>query len=365
MSSPRAIDPMAVVIARPFIVGSITASLGYAALVIATNLSQVYSPQLMALAVLALVTAGVVLFLSTSPFRRQPSFGRTAFIVGLALLAFVLESLAQIGSPHSIYDNWGTVTLALILISISSFRSANELILMTLGACVPAGVLIALTVGDDPSSRIVAVIVGIMPPLATGAAAAAFSRSMTGSLRAWMHEASSAQADAVDELRSEVAGAVREERLELLNFEIVPFLQGILESGTLTAPDSDRARDLASVLRETMVDDAGTNWLDAVADRVEDRDRLAEQLGAEQRGSLTAIIGELQAAGYARPGSIAARLIAQDDQVAGTITIGLTETIGLRTFLAPFFAVAQATLDGAHLELGAEDLVIEFRVARA
>jgi hypothetical protein len=361
--TPLQLDPLGGMTAR-----LITLSCVITAVVVAVAMSlaqwqQVAYPALQVLALLTLVAASVLMIVSTSPYRAPLSRGRMAIIWSTLALASVLDVVSQWGTNTSVRGDWGPIAFAIVILMSGSYRSAREILRMTLGATVVllalGAIEIAPVLENYPARYVVSPLIVAAPVLATGIAAAAFSRTQVVHLLAWRGSAASAQRDVIDDLRSGLMPSVRDERLAMLNAEVVPFLRRVVDRGELRAEDSDLARELAGSLRAVMLPESGRNWLESVVDEVIDPEQLAERMGNEQRGSLKALLSALRDSGLATEGSIAVRIRSQETTAYLQLTAPVIEAAALRTALAPYFVVARSFFPRAVLDIDRSELLLQ------
>ena len=365
--SPLQLDPLGGLTARLITMSCIIIAVTVALLLSVTHWDQVASPVLQVAALLTIAAAAVVMITGTNPYRAPVSRFRMAVIWSTMGVATLLDSLSQWGANTSLRDDWGPLAFAIIVLMTGSYRPARQILRMTVGATlflvVLAIVQIAPIYEDNPARFIATPFVFATPVLATGIAAAAFSRTLVVHLLAWRTSAISAQRDAVQDLRSGLVPSVREHRLELLNAEVVPFLQRVVDSGELTAEDSDRARELAGGLRAVMLPEFARNWLESSVDEVVDPEHLAERMGNEHRGSLKALLAALQNPEPVVEGSVVARLRSQETTAFLRITATVLDVAVAKSELAPYFAVARSFFPDAVLEIERGELLCELHFA--
>lgn len=361
--TPLQLDPLGGMTARLITLSCVAIAAIVAVTMSVTNWTQVAYPALQVLALIVLVTASVLMVVSTDPFRTPLSHGRMLTIWAMLALATLLDAASQWGSNASVRDDWGPIVFAIVVLMSGSYRSAREILRMTLGACVVllaiAAIQIASRYSAQPALYFVSPMIYATPVFATGVAAAAFSRTLVIHLLAWRTTAVSAQRDVIDDLRSGLVPSVRNERLAMLNAEVVPFLRELVGRGELRAADSDRARELAGGLRAMMLPETGRNWLEAVTDEVIDPELLAERMGNEQRGSLKALLSALRDSHLTEPGHIAVRIRSQETTAYLRLTAPVADAGALRTALAPYFVVARSFFPRAVLEIERTGLTLE------
>jgi hypothetical protein len=151
-----------------------------------------------------------------------------------------------------------------------------------------------------------------------------------------------------------IARSVQQDRVTILNRDVVPFFAGILRDDAVTASDAERAREIADDIRSVMVADADRGWLQLVIDQavgalklewlageaVVDPSRVAQRMSLDQRSAVRAFLGALLAhPGFSsRAFSIAVSAHPGWSRVILQARIDCTET-QLRSEFAPYFAV--------------------------
>lgn len=361
--SPLQLDPLGGVTARLITLSCVPIGTVIAVLMAIANGDQVSSAALQVLALVVLAGASLLMIVSTSPYRAPMGRARTITVWAGLLAAAVLDVASQWGTNTSLRDDWGPIAFAVVILMTGSYRPAREILWLTLGAgsalALTGVVEVAALFSGSPSRYIVSPLIVSTPVIATGVAAAAFSRVLVVRLLAWRTTAASAQRDVIDDLRSGLVPSVRQERLALLNAEVVPFLRSVVELGELRADDSDRARELAGGLRAMMAPDIGANWLESVVDELADPEQLAERMLNEQRSSLTALLTCLRQSGNVAPGSLAVRVRSQDLTGYLELHAPIVDHSALRTTLAPYYVVARSFFPHALLEIDRSALTLE------
>lgn len=361
--TPLQLDPLGGLTARRITLSCVGAAVLVAVLMSIAYWDQVAWPGIQVLALLALLAASALMVISTSPYRAPLSRGRVAVIWSVLALASLLDAVSQWGATTSVRDNWGPVAFAIVILMTGSYRSAREILRLTIGATIFLAILGAIVVWpvftDDPARFVGSPLVMASPVLATGIGAAVFSRTLVVRLLSWRGSAASAQRDVIEDLRSGLVPSVRNERIEMLNADVVPFLSRIVELGELRAEDSDRARELAGGLRAVMLPEAAHNWLESVVREVVDPEQLAERMGNEQRASLKALLHALGESGLVSENASAVRVRSQETTAYLQLTAPVLDASALRTELAPYFVVARSFFPEASIDIDKAELLLE------
>ena len=361
--SPQDLDPIGGLTARMMTITLSTAAVVIALALALTHADQVSLPVAQAGALLSIAGAALTLVWFSNPYRAP--FRRASAIVFLLLsiLAMALDAVSQYSSNLSVRDDWPPISIALLVLMLGTYRPAREALQLSIAAAITVGLIAAIESSVTRSALGIglSVIVAMAPVLAAGAATTAFSHRLVAVLLAWRRDSASAQRDTIDDLRSDLMPSVRAERLALLESEVLPFLREVAASGELSAEASDRSRTLAAGLRDVMSPDSGRNWLEELADVVDDPERLLERMGSEQRGSLRALLVELRNGRHVTAGTTRVTVHSQDRLAQASITADVVEPVALRASLTPYFAVARGFLPEATLHVDHGALVLEFR----
>lgn len=303
-ATPQRLDPLGGVTAQYF-----TWSVALVAIIVACvqsvrHAGDINSAALEGLALLCIAAAAAVVMDGSSP-RRFP-FGRArhASVHLLALIAIVLDRASRsAGEGQS--AAWGAVCLAILLMTIGSYRPAPEIVLFSLASSLAVAATTIGFAGDLTAGQSAVFAIDRAAPIAAvGLGAAAFSRTLVARLTVWQRGSDERAATTREAIRAELLAEVSRDRQELIEHRVGPFLQELLDRGTVTPADIARARGLATALRRTMLAEARRSWLDDLADTVEDPDHLAERMTPEQRTAFGGLISELRAVAQPLPGSM-------------------------------------------------------------
>ena len=344
------LDPLGGLTARPFVIGAVAVSLLVSVTMSIASASQISYPLLEVAGLLALAAAGVFYIRAASPFRAPFPLRAHATVCLLALLAIVLNSLAQWGSNEVVRDDWGAVALAILTLMFGSYRPSREIIVCAVVcSAVIGGLAVAQAhtfVADVPAP--VFGILAAVPVLAAGAAASTFSRSLVGSLLEWRSAHGRPAASAPDDgddgggNRADVATA---SHLVHLSEQVFPFLEGVVRDPQLTAGDGDRARVLARELRTLMVIDAERSWLTRLVRDVRDPQHLADAMGEAERGYVRAMIGHMRRDEGLTHERMRLTLQAEGSHATCTLSVPCAPQHNPRVQLAPYIAVGRSIFD--------------------
>jgi hypothetical protein len=344
------LDPLGGLTARPFVIGAVAVSLLVSVSMSIASASQVSYPPLEVAGLLALVAAGVLFIRAASPFRAPFPLRAHATVCLLALLAILLNSLAQWGSNEVVRDDWGAVALAILTLMFGSYRPGWE-IMVCAAVCsaVIAGLAVAQAhtfVADVPAP--VFGILAAVPVLAAGAAASTFSRSLVGSLLQWRSAHGRPAASVSDGDDGDDVGrpdAARASHLVHLTEQVFPFLEGVVRDPQLSAADGDRARVLARELRTLMVIDAERSWLMRLVRDVRDPQHVADGMGEAERGYVRAMVGHMRRDDGLTDERMRLTLDAEGSHASCTLSVPCAPEHNPRVQLAPYIAVGRSIFD--------------------
>lgn len=322
-----------------------------------------------ALAVLALallaVSCGIVV--AQSGAYRAPLNGRThLFVQAFALAAVTFSVAASWGVNAQIHDDWPAISMGLILLALSPYRPTREMVGVGGLVAIYVGFLTMLQapslVADAPAVAFVLSVV--TPMLALGFGSAMFSASFVLSLEKWHRRAEQATRNITAQLRAGIVRSVQQDRVTILNRDVLPFFTDILARGQVTDEDSGRAAAIADSIRGVMVAESDRSWLENViehavpaeesghsADFVDDPERVARLISTDQRTALRALIVALfDSDGFDR-GSLRIAFRRRDGRCQGELTAAVGHSDhATRIALAPYFAVMRVSFSDVQVE---------------
>jgi hypothetical protein len=360
MRNPTAqqLDPLGGITARPLVVVAVFVAVAVAGIMSVVTSEQVSRPALEAAALVAITASGLYYIRATSPFRASFSMRSHAVVCLLALAAVLLNAFAQWGGNAVIRDDWGPVAMAIMTVTLGSYRPAREIVICTL---VTGGVIAVLAAMQAETFRsdvpaLVYALLPATPVFAAGAAAATFSRSLVGSLLAWRASAGSGAASAPDAPGD--AAPAKSSHLVHLDDQVIPFLAGVYSTASLTEADGTRARVLARELRMLMVMDAERSWLERIVRRVSDPDRLAEGMGESERGFLRAVVAHVRHSDVFDDDTLRVSLVGSARGRQLVIEVDSRPGRNARVQLAPYIAVAHSLFAGVDWQIAGATLSI-------
>ncbi|MEO6943714.1 MAG: hypothetical protein ABI053_03280 [Lacisediminihabitans sp.] len=341
------------------------AAFAYAAILTVQSFENVHYPVLAVLALATLAAACGVLIVQSSPYRAPLTRGTHLLIQILALGAVTTSVAADWGTNRYIHDDWPAISLGLIFLALSPFRPTREMVGVGGLVAIYVGFLTLLQVPTlTTRAPAVAFVIGaVTPMLALCFGSTMFSASFVLSLERWHRRAEYATKNITQQLRAGVARSVQQDRVTILNRDVLPFFTDILARGHMSDVDCALAATIADSIRTVMVAEADRSWLEHVienavngvggehsADVVDDPERLALMISTDQRTALRALIVALfDSEGFDRKSlRILFRRKGSMCQGVLTATVGQSEH-AMKAALAPYFAVMRVTFTDLHV----------------
>lgn len=360
MSAPehtvQVLSPVSGVIAHRVAIGG--GALGILAGIVlsVSHVDEISSAPLAIIGLCLVSVAAVYMGMAASPYRAPFRRRDHAIVALLLLVAAGFDAASQLGTNEVLRDDWGPISIALVLLGIGFFRPTYELLICTAICCLTVGAIAVVESASFafPAPPITFAIVAITPVLAMGLSTAVLSSAF---FRSYERNAP-ASADR-PELRAAVEAAVRSRRLEALGGEVIPFLTSILESGTINEKDGLRARRLASELRAVTVAQLDASWIDDIDIDVDDPSRAAEKMSGEQRSAIRGLVRSATDPDIAASASM--RLVAHDRSVVGTLFLQRQDGERLdRGELAPYIAMVRTFFPTVRTEVRGRTLRVIF-----
>ncbi len=264
------VDPLSAAAARPVTTGAALLAAVVPLLVAVTRGHEIVQPAWFAVSYL-LVLIAITLLLDRSRPTRPVWQAPSAQVFQLLLMATAVTSaLSTAGANDRLRDDWAPLVVGVLLMASTPYRPAREIVgwtaLHTL-LCAGLGIVQApATVSDLPT--VAYAITGSFTVAILGFAAAAYAHSLNTSTRLWQERAWQSAAAAVREQRAGVARSVQQRRITVLNHEVVPTLQRLVDAPDLSEADRDDARRLARSIRSLLVSEVEKTWAQQMLDDV-------------------------------------------------------------------------------------------------
>jgi len=362
------LDPLGVLIGRPMTYLAAAGIPIYASTMTWLNRFDIDSPLLAVAALAVVAVASAVLVFGSSPLRAPFTLRMHVLVTGAASLAYVLSALSMWQSNAYVRDDWGPVVLGLALLSLSQYRPPKEI--------ASTGLVLALFVGtftllqshsfQTITPDITFALVAMLPILALSLASATFGEFLIEGLVRWRRRAQEAVSSYATQNTGWIARSVQQDRVTILNQEVVPFFAEVLHRGTISDDDRERARRISDAIRVIMVAEVDRTWLDAIVEQVaghpsDDTDRLAESMTMDQRtATRAAIVAVAQ-----HPAFSARAFDLSISAVDSVCTVSLQATLEtgdnvLRGQIAPYLAVIRVVFSDVKVEFSSPTLTLRF-----
>lgn len=368
------LDPIGSLGSRPLSIVLACGAFLFGLVMTIRSLDQVSNLMLAVLALSWLAAATLVVTIATSPSRAPFTQSAHLAVQLLALGAVVLSVASQWGTNRFIQDDFGSMSLGLLMLALGPYRPAMEL--------AAAGGLSAVFVGfvtltevpnlDASAPTVSFVLVGMTPILALSFASASFSGGLVNALERWQLQEQLAVERRKLRLRDGITRSVQQDRVMILSKDVLPFFNGVLERDTVASEDRERARDIAGAIRSLMVAEADRTWLEVVAvddgvpdermsRAVDDRAGRASWMVSDQRTALRALIVGLTDEPTFVPGSMRIAITGTKSVCHGAVSSQFTASdLDVRAAVAPYLAVIRIVFSAVHLEIHHQTLTLRF-----
>jgi len=376
--SMRRIDPLATLASFPLTVAAAAAAPIIAVLLTMQHLDEIDSAAIMVAALLVLILACATLVsrvMAANAVRQQFSAGTHLTIVGLAVLAATLASIAQWRSNEMLRDDWGPIAVGILLLGIAPYRSIRSLIVSGGIAAVLIGLLTAIQAQPmvSPVPTMAYVVLAMTPVLALSAGGVAYAIAAVQSRERWQLVTAEVARAHASNLRDPIARSVQQERVTLLDREVVPFFTSVLQRQTITADDTERAQRIAGTVRGIMVAEANRSWLGATVDEiatrrgippldvVSDPSRSTDRMTFGQRAAARALLDALISHPGFDPNAFTAATVTTPTHFSMRITATVaSRPRRLNKVVAPYLAVIRAVFCDLEVTVASPNLTLRF-----
>ena len=306
------IDPLTAAAARPVTRAIAVGALLLALVGSAVGVELIVAPLALVMALLSLAGA-CALLVDRTHHRAARSAIRLerllpALLPALLLMVLLFAAGSTFGADAQPRDDWALFAVGLCLMALAPYRPAREIAAQTAALTIVAAVLALAqsVVGADDSPVLVVAVAGSLPIAVLGFAGAAYAASINGSILAWHDRAWRAAEDSALASRGGIARSVQQNRITVLNQQVVPYLGRLVEAETVTEQDREDARALAASIRQLLVADAERGWAQTMLAEIaarrseariltgaDDPDDLARRASLPARTLLRAVAGQL------------------------------------------------------------------------
>lgn len=343
---------------------------GIAALLVAGNFDQSSNPPLSIVALLLLAASCTYLVLASNPIRAPFTRRAMTIILLTCLMASAVELASEWGETRVMFNGWGPIALGFLILAMGPYRPPRELAAAGTIAAIFFGFLTVVyagaSTGDLPVLAIVAV--SVMPILALSYATAAHSQAVVEGLERWQRKVMRPGRVVTREDEDGIARSVQQDRVTILNREVLPFFLEIIDKPAISNADRDRARDIAASVRKVMVAEVDRSWLEQAIDQltavdhahqpntateplVRDDDHVANHMSYDQRTALRAFIVALHEGSTHKARFMKIELF-RDGGLFRAVMVAELEIadFAVRSRFAPYFAVLRVMFTDLRLE---------------
>jgi hypothetical protein len=372
------LDPLGALIGRPLTFLAAAGVPIYAAVQTLLCWQEIDYPVLAVIALGLIIVSCVILDFATDALRAPFTRTTQLLVTGTALLALAFSAASMWKSNSFVRDDWGPFAVGLVLLAMTQYRPALEIAQTGLGVALFVGVLALLQSHSlvTPIPAVCFAIIAVTPILTLSLASASFAYHLVAGLERWRSRARSAVSALREENSDLIARSVQQDRVSILNQEVVPFFSGVLRRGAIRAADREQARRISDAIRAVMVAEVDRTWLDAVVEHatgvgldeptlghpaVDDPAGLAMRMNTDQRTVVRAIVVALCANPACDPKDLRIELTRKGSRCATVLQAGLITTNHLvRDDLAPYFAVMKILFSDLKVRFSEYTLELRF-----
>lgn len=324
------------------------------------------APQLQVIAIVVMASSALLIHGASQPRGHRLARVLSAGVFVLVAVAVVLSAVGYAGTPVTAELWWAPLGAALVLMSTSPVVPGRVYVPGSLGViAVTAAASAFVAVSADSPTPVADAVIATSTVVFALIGGSVLTSTLVLGVEGWRSDRRTT-ADLLGD-SERVLAVIDEVTDQRLSTEVMVFLQGVTERGTIAEADRVRAGMLAERLRGDLVQRDQQSWLTSlIAGRavlVDDPERLAETITVEQRGALIALLDGLFSDPQA--GVRSARLTLarrREGTVAVALTIELTLPEGRRTsVLTPYFLTVRSVVPRVEWRNG-ESLHVAFDV---
>lgn len=369
-------DPLAAIVARPttYLVGAGVPL--YAGVLLWLNRDDIDSFGLAVGSLFVLSLTAVYFVYSTSPLRAPFTRAMFAVVLSGGIVSHVLAAASMYSSNSFVRDDWGPPAIGLLIAAVAAYRPAREIALAGAIAVVVVVIVVAAQAQSLETTfpfHLVA-LVAAAPVAVLAGGAAIFSRELDAGLERWSNMRTMSLSALGDGGSEWIARSVQQDRVTLLNQEIIPFFESVLAAPQLTQSERSRASELSSAIRAIMVAEIDRSWLDALLEnearahgdprimrRVNDPHGLADDMLVEQRTAMRAFVVALFAHPACNPESVDMVISHTGDHNLALMRASVAAPeITVRGALDPYLAVLRIVFPDLHVDFEQPELTLRF-----
>jgi len=341
------------------------------------TLDQINTPVYALIAFALVAAASLTVVIESSPLRAPFTRRSAMFAYAWANLAYLLSSAATFGTNEHLRDDYGPAVVGIIILSVAPYRPAKELTVVGLLSAILVGTVTLLQAPYvvTPASPFVYALAAMTPLLVLSLGAATFTDVVVKGLERWRRRAGIAVGARGENDKNWIARSVQQDRVTILNRDVVPFFAELLNDTHVTADDIERARIISDSIRSVMVAEVDRSWLESVietttalhgtgpvdAGAITDERRLAQRMSTDQRSAMRAFLVAL----FGHPAFTTTDFSVDVSGNGARCVVELTARLDcpesqVKSEFAPYFAVMRILFADLEVELEQPSLTLKF-----
>jgi hypothetical protein len=345
--SMQQIDPLAAAASWDTSVFFVILTWSYALLATVTQLAQATFPILMIIALACLTAGGVAHLWFAAP--RQWPYRRSYYglVVGLVSTAGILQVLSMAGIYQPSLAEWGPIAVALIFAAASGYRPVLDQHIAGFFAAMGIGTTLFFTglYIETPFGPWYYSIAGVSLLSIVVLGQAAYTRKALTTLQAWL-----ANMSQVDPSHHPL---VLIKQLQPQTLQAQELIVSLLESGKLSAEDSQRASELSTELRRELIALSSRTWVERSGYQLDDPEHLLETFDVSAQSAVSALMAGLRTPSVGNE-ALSLRRDPQSHRISCVILGVLSNqaeitTTDIRSMLAPYMRVMHVVFEDVRL----------------
>ncbi|MEF2977465.1 hypothetical protein [Subtercola sp. YIM 133946] len=355
------IDPLSGITARIFVAVVGLVSVASAVALAVGNGAQINQPVLQIVGLVILLAAYVFFVIAAEPYRRRVTRKTYAIVLGLVIVASLFDALSQLGTEAHIRDDWGPICVALVLMVAGPYRPPLEIVVFTAISLVAMAAIVMMQ--ESAATRhtvVIALVTAVTPSLALGIGAAIYSGYLIAGLRADRGRAAKARELRDTSDRREAIEEFLGHDVEALRADVLPFFRELRIRDALSEADIERAAELQTSLRASLVARLSAEPLHDLVGVLDDPQHLSRRLSEPQRTALRAFVSFLADQPSISRSDISLTFSASETSLHGTLDCPIDSDRTLSFRATPFVGLLQLAFDSAADDFAPDRARVEF-----
>lgn len=310
------------------------------------------------IALVLMSAACVVNLIASSPSHAPYSRAMFSLMLFLAIAGAAFQLAAVHGRDMSLANDWGPLSLALLLASASVFRPRRDQYFAGIFSVLSLGGILAIeAIQLEPTFGIAFfVVTGISPIVIIVMGQASYTGKATRTMVTWRR--SFEDVPSGNEARG-VVNSVGQQLSKEFRADVDPLLVGILQRDLITPADIESARIVAADVRQRLMELSHQSWLARTGTTVIDPNLLVASFDDSARTALTAFVQGLDRLGISEP------TVWTSKNTKGGIDCELSSKIThdglrLRSDLAPYLRVMYVVFDDVRVTYTKTEVRLKF-----